>query len=130
MEIEPSIFEGNKIFFNLFRRELAQAAEIIPVDGYFGTPEDGIDWKYISTLTDFTGYWVEKPKDPIWYLLAHSDSGGYINWEDLKPLSTRLGELKKLLPGSDTLPNWKKFTGNFNKKILEAYSEKQNLIFK
>lgn len=130
MIIEPDIIDIPKVLFNLFRKELAVATGIITEDKYFGAPDDGIDWKSISKMTDYFGYWSNQPKDPIWYLLAHSDRDGIITVDQQELLIPRLTELSKNLSGTESLPNWKKFTTDFVKVMKIAYTSGKDLTFK
>lgn len=130
MKIEPNILDIPKVMFNLYRTELALASEIITPGKYFGTPDDGIDWKSISKMTDYFGFWSNEPKDPIWYLLAHSDKDGIITNKQLEVLIPRLTELNKILPGAETVPNWKKFNTEFLVGLSTAYVSKDDITFK
>lgn len=130
MKIEPKVYDGTSVFFNLFRRELAIAAQIIEPKAYFGTPDDGIDWKAITKMTDYFGYWVTEPKDPVWYLLAHSDCDGIITLDQMKLLIPRLLNIRHELSGKDNYPNWEKYCGEFAKKMSNALAEEKVLQFK
>lgn len=130
MKIEPDVYEGTRVFFNFFRKELAVAAGIITPDKYFGTPDDGIDWKSITKMTDYFGYWNTEPKDPIWYLLAHSDKDGIITLQQMATLHPRLLKLSKNLDGKGTFPNWEKVCKEFADKMFVASAEGKNLEFK
>lgn len=93
------ISSGSKISFSIYRGIIAVAAGITekPEDLY-NPWLDKTDWKTISQYTDFFGYWKIEPKDPIWYLLAHSDSAGSIRPEHAIALANRLKDLLPKLP--------------------------------
>jgi hypothetical protein len=128
LKLEPEIYDGPYVFFNLLRGEIAKAAGIIEHSHLFGSPEDGIDWSHITKITDYFGYWSEKPKDPIWYLLAHSDRAGIIKSEHVSELIPRLSSIK-LDMVTDT-PNWKKAVTDLISRLKTAESNKEDLIFK
>ena len=128
--VTQEILEQPTVFFNLFRGNLAKAAGILEKEYLFGSPEDKIDWEYISKITDYFGYWSEKPKDPLWYLLAHSDKAGIIKVEHVSELIPRLVLIKSELSGAGSHPNWQKGTLEFTNKLKLAESSKEDLIFK
>lgn len=102
ISISHGILEkGSRAIFNYYRGALATTCGLVERPDHLYIPDcDKNDWKYISSVTDYFGYWKEAPIDPIWYLIAHSDNSGYFTAEQALLLAARLTELQVQLKDS------------------------------
>lgn len=116
---------GTKISFNRYRGLIASIIGITEKEEDLYNPWlDPTDWKTISQYTDYFGYWKEAPKDPIWYLLALSDTYGVIKPEYGLLLANRLTEILPLFPEkSDSI----KITKLFIKGLKAAAKKNEEL---
>lgn len=120
---------SSRISFSFWRKEIALAAELIQDKTILYSDEDKIDWKYLEKQTDFLGYWKEHPGDPIWYLIAHSDTSGIITWQQAKELAPRLKELVPKLPGTGKFPNYQFITKKTITLFNKAVKNEEDIIF-
>lgn len=101
LDTSHDAWHGSYLGFSKWRSMLAVAAGIIrPGDLLFPRSayddkfmnDTPIDWELIDQDTDYMGNWTNKPRDPLFYLLAHSDCDGVIKPEHMIPLAQRLEE--------------------------------------
>lgn len=129
IKISHSIWNGTSIAFSFWRRDIAVAAGIVaePMDLY--SKNDKIPWKEINKLTDYTGYWKAHPGDPIWFILAHDHSTGYITANHAGELAMRLETLLDKLPGKESYPNQQTVTKKIIKGLKDAATKKEEVTF-
>ena len=101
--------------FSNWRDDLARAAGID-------------DWRTSGkpTADEVMGLWANAPKDPLSFVLQHSDCDGYILPDNAGRLERRLRGLLDDLADSE----WLDVTKDFIKALDEACNTKAILVFK
>lgn len=131
LTISHGILENDSlVYFNLYRGIIATLSEVVEKPEYlYLNNYDPTNWKQINSLTDYFGYWKTEPKDPVWFLLAHSDTAGFIKSEHAKLLSERLANftdsIKEMYP-----PDLLKMHKTFIKGLSLAAKNNEEVIFK
>jgi hypothetical protein len=92
-----------------------------------------IDWGHIPERC-LEGDWdgVEPPKDPLIYLIAHSDCDGVIRPAQAALLADRIAELIPLLPpgaGSGHIGDWRETTQAFVDGLRAAAAAGEDVDF-
>lgn len=127
--------------FGRWRQHLAEVAgyavakvQWLPADAWDG-PRDTvlIDWGHI-TKANRQGEWTEaeRPKDPLIYLIAHSDCDGVIHPVEAALLADRLQELLPLLDESKSgghIQSMRQKTGQFIAGLRDAVSRDETVEF-
>jgi len=101
--------------FGNWRDDLAKAADVG-------------DWRTTGnpTADEVMGFWANAPKDPLSFVLQHSDCDGYIFPDNAGRLERRLRGLLDDLADSE----WLDVTKDFIKALDEACNTKAILVFK
>lgn len=124
--------------FTRWRDEIAKAAgyAFLKSDGAHGFSRDvvAIDWGHIperALMGDWSG--LDAPKDPLMYLIAHSDCEGEIRPEQAAPLADALEALLpklKGVPGGGHIgPSFTEKTKTFIAGLRRAVAANEPLEF-
>ncbi|MBS1666522.1 MAG: hypothetical protein JST58_04020 [Bacteroidetes bacterium] len=151
LDISHETWHGAYSAFHAWRQEIARVAGLPPLDlmeGFYdensSNPFTMIDirypdkngsdvWQITKIRKSFPIKWDCLKPNPLYELLTHSDSEGYINWSKCEKIAD---ELEKLLPLFNDenigghIGNWKDKTKTFIKGLRLAFKKKERLQFR
>ena len=134
LETSHNCWHGAYSAFSRWRNKLAEVA------GYsfskkgdppiYDVPD--LDWGHLPPRWAEGEWGSHVEKDPLVYLLAHSDCEGVIHPAQAKPLADRLDELLPKLPddsGGGHIWNWRQVTERFIKGLRAAVEAGEDVDF-
>lgn len=135
MSLSNRSFVGSCSTFHYVRNLFVQAAGIKLMEhkDFPGYEYADIDWDGIKDeFGDYTliGLWADKPEDPLYYLMCHSDCDGMFPWEICQNLADRLAALLwKIYWMPDVPGHITDMCFNLVRGFYESYNKKENIYF-